>query len=213
MIIAPSLLAANFARLEEECQTIHTAPWLHLDVMDGHFVPNLSFGPPIIAALRPHFKGLFDVHLMVSNPAELCDAYLQAGADAVTFHIEACDDPRALITHIQKAGKKAGVSLKPGTPVETVYPYLDAVDLVLVMSVEPGFGGQAFQTESLERIKRIKKQIAASKNPPLISVDGGVDLSNISALKAAGCDVCVAGSSVFKAPDRTAMIEALRDAR
>lgn len=213
MIIAPSLLAANFARLEEECATIASAPWLHLDVMDGHFVPNLSFGPPIIQALRPHFPGLFDVHLMVSNPGALCDAYMAAGADAITFHIEACEDPLALIKHIQAAGKKAGLSLKPGTSIAALTPYLKAVDLVLVMSVEPGFGGQIFQREALSRIQDLKVQTQGMKNPPWISVDGGVDLSNIAALREAGCDVCVAGSTIFKAPDRKAMIEALLDAR
>lgn len=213
MIIAPSLLAANFAQLQADIETIQSAPWLHLDVMDGHFVPNLSFGPEIIKSVRPHFHGAFDVHLMVSNPERLIDAYIQAGADSITFHVEAHKNPQSLIQTIQDAGLKAGLSLKPGTSLETLKPYLEKVDLILVMSVEPGFGGQAFQVESLERIATLKAWREAHQAVYLISVDGGVGLDNAPALKAAGVDVLVAGSTIFKADNRAEIIEALAHAR
>lgn len=213
MIIAPSLLAANFAQLQGDIETIQSAPWLHLDVMDGHFVPNLSFGPEIIKSVRPHFHGAFDVHLMVSNPERLLDAYIKAGADSITFHVEAHGDPIKLINTIQTAGLKAGLSLKPGTSLATLKPYLEAVDLILVMSVEPGFGGQVFQEEALKRIETLKAWRNTHQATYLISVDGGVDLNNASDLKKAGVDVLVAGSTIFKAKDRQAMIEALSNAR
>ena len=213
MIVAPSLLAANFAQLQADIETIQAAQWLHLDVMDGHFVPNLSFGPGVIKQLRPHFHGAFDVHLMVSNPGDLLNAYLDAGADAITVHVEVDEPLEPLLKAIKKAGVKAGISLKPGTALTALEPYLEVVDLVLVMSVEPGFGGQAFQPEALTRIEQLKIWRQTHAYDYLISVDGGVDLNNAQALKQAGADVLVAGSTIFKATDRQAVIEALEHAR
>ena len=213
MIIAPSLLAADFAALKNDVESIQSAPWLHLDVMDGHFVPNLSFGPGVIQALRPHFHGVFDVHLMVSNPSKLLDAYVKAGADALTVHVEVDDDLETLFDRLETHNVQKGISLKPGTSLETLKPYLHRLDLVLVMSVEPGFGGQAFQEKALERIATLKAWREEMGYTYRISVDGGVGLDNAAALKKAGVDVLVAGSTIFNAKDRAQMIEALAHAR
>lgn len=210
MIIAPSLLAADFKNLSESLSKIKSAPWLHLDVMDGHFVPNLSFGPDIIKTVRPLSNAFFDTHLMVENPEALIDRYIEAGSDQITFHIEAVKDPRSLIKTIKSRGVKVGLSLKPGTDLETITPYLNNIDLVLVMSVEPGFGGQSFMDASLSKIKALKNLKDSSGYAYLISVDGGIDLKSAPRVISNGADVLVSGSAIFNAESPEKMIEALR---
>jgi ribulose-phosphate 3-epimerase len=210
MIIAPSLLAADFKNLSESLSKIKSAPWLHLDVMDGHFVPNLSFGPDIIKTIRPLSNAFFDTHLMVENPEALIDRYIEAGSDQITFHIEAVKDPRSLIKTIKSRGVKVGLSLKPGTDLETITPYLNNIDLVLVMSVEPGFGGQSFMDASLSKIKALKNLKDSSGYAYLISVDGGIDLKSAPRVISNGADVLVSGSAIFNAESPEKMIEALR---
>lgn len=198
MIVAPSLLAADASALKEELAVIQEAKWLHIDVMDGHFVPNLSFGPVVISALRPHTSMVFDTHLMVANPARLIDQYIKAGSDQITFHVEIEGDIQGLIHTIKAAHKKVGLALKPGTPVEAVIPYVDSLDLVLVMSVEPGFGGQTFITSALEKLTALKTYKTTHHLDYLISVDGGVTLDNKARILESGADVLVAGSAIFK---------------
>lgn len=211
MIVAPSLLAADFRSLKEELNHIVDARWLHLDVMDGHFVPNLSFGPIVIKAIRPLSSHVFDTHLMVTNPARLIDAYIDAGSDRITFHAEVEDDIQSLIDHVQSRNIPVGLSIKPGSDIDLITPFLTQVDHVLIMSVEPGFGGQSFIKHSLEKIQdlhTIKKTLEASF---LISVDGGITLDNIDDVLAAGADICVVGSAIFKAADPQAALKAFYD--
>ncbi len=211
-LIAPSLMAANMLYLKDEVQAVEVAgaDWLHLDIMDGHFVPNLTFGPDIISQLRPICSLPFDVHLMV-EPVELCiDLYQKAGADHITIHIEATTDLRKNLNTIKKLGCRAGVSIKPETSVNQIKDFLNAVDQVLVMSVNPGFYGQAFIPSVLEKItvlKRIREEQGLSFD---IVVDGGINVQNASSIIEAGADVLVAGSSVFKQPDYKKAINSLR---
>nr|WP_245214689.1 ribulose-phosphate 3-epimerase [Pararoseomonas indoligenes] len=211
-MIAPSLLAADFTRLAEEVAAIEAAgaDWLHLDIMDGHFVPNISFGPAIVKALRPLTRMPFDVHLMISPADPYLAAFAEAGADLISLHPEAGPHLHRSLQTIRGLGKKAGVVLNPGTPVEAVAPVLDLLDLILVMSVNPGFGGQSFIESQVEKIAALRTMIDRSGRDIRLQVDGGVTTKTAPMCIAAGADVLVAGTAVFGAADRAAAITAIR---
>jgi len=211
MKLAPSLLAADFGRLRDEAREVEPlASFFHLDVMDGHFVPNLTFGPPVANALRPGLSRPFDIHLMIDRPRAYAPQFHVRPGDLITFHVEAADPPGETIAAIRRMGAGVGISLKPGTALERLYPYLDRVDLVLVMSVEPGFGGQAFRPEAVERVRTLRREIA--DRPVEISIDGGIDASNVRSVVEAGAEIVVAGSAIFRAKDRLAAMRALLEA-
>ena len=206
--IAPSLLSADFADLKNEIIDIETADFVHLDVMDGQFVPNISFGIPVIKALRKHSKLIFDVHLMIKNPLKYIEAFYKAGADMITFHVEADDDVLETINKIKECGIKCGIVLSPDTEAEAVLPYLDKVDMILLMSVYPGFGGQKYIPSVTEKIKKVKEYIG-NRNIDL-QIDGGITEENVKTAIDAGANVIVAGTSVFGKEDRKKAIEELR---
>ena len=200
------MLASDYTRMGECVRAVQDADWLHLDIMDGHFVPNISFGPDVVHALRPLTDMPFDVHLMLSHPKRYVQKFADAGADILTFHVECEDDIEETLAEIERCGMKPSLSLKPGTPVEALFPYLDRLYMVLVMTVEPGFGGQKFMPEQLEKVRVLR----ARRPELLIEVDGGVNRETAAACRAAGVDVAVAGTSVFRATDITEEIRILR---
>ena len=211
MKLSPSLLSADFARLLDEAQSVEKlVDRFHWDVMDGHFVPNLTFGPPVVNALRDKLRIPFDIHLMIDHPAVYAPQFMVNPDDAIIFHIESHPDPGKMFRIISEAGARCGITLKPGTSLEAIKPYLDHVSMVLVMSVEPGFGGQAFLPDSLARIRSLKELIGTRDID--ISVDGGISVATIGSIALAGADVAVAGSAIFGSPDRAAAIRALREA-
>ena len=202
--LAPSILSADFTDLKtalNQCEE-GGAHWVHVDVMDNQFVPNLTIGPPVVKSIRPKTEKFIDVHMMVIEPEKLVEPFARAGADNITFHIEAADEPDSVIDLIKSCGCKAGVSIKPKTPLQDIIPILDKVDVILVMSVDPGFGGQGFLPGSSERVSKIKKLLVNNcLNRVLIEVDGGVKLHNAKEVIEAGADVLVAGSEVFNSDD------------
>lgn len=209
--IAPSILSADFAYLAQDCRDVLNAgaDWLHVDVMDGDFVPNLSLGIPVLAGLSKAVDAFYDVHLMIRRPLEYIEAFARAGADFITFHLEADSDVEKTIEAIHAAGCKAAVSVKPATPVEEVFPYLDRLDMVLIMSVEPGFGGQKFMPQAMDKIAALRERAGDGL---MIQVDGGVDANTAPLCTRAGADVLVAGSAVFGKKDRKEAILAIRSA-
>ena len=210
--ISPSVLASDLSNLASEVAAIEAAgaDMVHLDVMDGMFVTNMSFGMPVIEALRKKSKMVFDVHLMIVEPERYAKRFIDAGADILTFHLEACKDSAALLDEIRACGVKSAISIKPATPAEAVFPLLEKCDMVLVMTVEPGYGGQSFMYDMLEKVKKIRAEIERRGLNIDIQVDGGLNPETAKCAREAGANVIVAGSSVFKAADRRGAIDALR---
>lgn len=207
MIISPSILSADFANLEHDIKAVKTADWLHIDVMDGHFVPNITIGVPVVASIRKVTDMPLDVHLMIENPEKYIEVFAKAGADILTFHYEAASDVKAIIKKIKSFGIKAGMSIKPKTPVDVVFPYLNDLDMVLVMTVEPGFGGQKFMQNCAEKIPAIKEKAHDSL---IIQVDGGINAETARICTSYGANSLVAGNYIYKSADIKSAIASLR---
>ena len=209
--IAPSILSADFARLADEIAAVASAgvKMIHLDVMDGHFVPNITIGPPVIAKLRKHSDLFFDSHLMISEPAKYIEAFAQAGVDNITFHIEVTDEPEKMVDRIRELGCTAGITLNPETPVESIRNVAPLCDMVLVMTVHPGFGGQEFIDEAARKAVAIREMVGPDVR---IEVDGGIDPETAPIVVSYGADTLVAGNAIFGKPDRSAAIRAIREA-
>ena len=211
-MVSPSILSADFGHLAEDCRMVLDAgaSWLHYDVMDGHFVPNISFGVPVLKSLHKNLPDAFyDAHLMISHPLQYVDAFAKAGATLINFHLESEDDVNETLAAIRAAGCKTGLTIKPGTPADALLPYLDQLDLVLVMSVEPGFGGQKFMPSALDKLRWLKAEREKQGLSFLLEVDGGVDAVTGPDCVAAGADVLVAGSAVYAAKDPRAAVQML----
>lgn len=204
--IAPSLLAADFSALGQEVARVPQAEMLHIDVMDGVFVPNLSMGPQVVASIRNKTRQIFDVHLMLLHPLPYIESFRKAGADWLTFHLESADDPEEVISAIEASGAKAGIALKPGTPIEAIRPYGDRLHSVTIMTVEPGFGGQKLKPEPLKKIRQLKEWFPQV----LAEVDGGVNRETVALCREAGADILVAGTAVFRSQDPAAEMDFLR---
>lgn len=211
--IAPSMLAANFSNLAEEIKRIEDggANYLHLDIMDGVFVPNLSFGPCVISSIRPASKLFFDVHLMIMEPIRYIDDFIAAGADSITVHLESCKNVREALEHLKNHEVKAGLAISPDTPWDAVIPYLDLVDMVLIMTVNPGFGGQSIIYGCLDKVKELRKYLDEHELSIDIQVDGGINEKNVGLAVSAGANVIVAGSAIFKAPRPKLAIANMRE--
>lgn len=211
-LVAPSILAANFANLQADVAMVHKseADWFHIDIMDGQFVPNISFGFPIIKAIRPLSNKVFDVHLMIASPDDYLEDFQNAGADVLTVHYEACNHLHRTIQRIKQLGMKAGVALNPHTPVGLLEDIIQDLDLVCLMSVNPGFGGQKFIPHTINKVRQLKGLILRTNSKTLIEIDGGVSLNNAEEILRAGVDVLVAGSSVFKSENPTETVRQLK---
>ncbi len=209
--IAPSLLSADFANLEAELTTVSSADLIHVDVMDGHFVPNLTFGLPVVKRLQEISKVPLDVHLMIEDPESWVSKYAATGAQSITFHIEAANDPQACISAIRDGGSQVGIAISPRTPVSEVIKYLGLIDMLLVMTVEPGFGGQGLIESVIPKVKEAREYLQSENLETRLQVDGGIGPQNIATLATAGADTFVAGSAVFSAVDRNSRISELRD--